>query len=820
MRTKRKITTSALAAVALLCPGAGTMGADIVKDGKAASVICIQKNEASPVAFDEKFLDNNGGKKTIAQPQVMLNTALFDIRDYVKKMSGAELEVKFIKTPDEIPAQAIVVGELAGLCGVKPESKNEHGEAYRIQSDAKRIYISGGSKRGTAYGIYELLNRLGVDWVMPDTLGEVYPETKNISFAAMAVDEAPSFKMRAPWMGGMAITKREVTQFHLWQLRSKEQWNRNLTPEQMLGHHTWQNYQAKKYDTYFEKNPEIAPLIRQADGTEESSRYQIDCTVPAAVNMVADSIREMFETNKWAKDKRVTISVGPADGRGFFESDASIVISNLRRDPITGEQDLADMLVQFANTLLERLTLEYPNLYLGFYLYHIYEDFPVKVKPHPHLMIQIADISHSRFHGMCDAGVSPQRAYYKSVLERWAKKGNVITLYHYNWNLADAVMPYSRLRIIGEDMPAEHKMGIHGYGCEYHQNVSVTAPHDYLQSRLMWNITRDWKQVTREFCEKTYGKDAAPLMEKFYMFICAKQAESPDESGAFFAFPHVYSIADIRQMREWLNRAEQLAQSPKEKRRVQIAAHPRNQLENYLEFYNATNKFDFKSAVTALEKLHKTQADIRASDYPQAASGWSKDFFNIFLKPFASAAEKYSTGDYQSIAKLPEKMKVMFDPNNAGEQMNLQSPRLRDDSFLQMSTYASTFSQQGQIAVKNGTVWYRTTLKLPELKLKDGEGVGLFIAGGDHIINAWVNGVKVGRINSFLKPCIWDITDYAAKNGELNSIVISVTRKVNNEVGTGGLMFPSFVFQGPRLTADDKNPQAGEFKTILPGTAT
>ncbi|MDD2317236.1 MAG: DUF4838 domain-containing protein, partial [Desulfobacterales bacterium] len=466
-----------------------------------------------------------------------------------------------------------------------------------------------------------------------------------------------------------------------------------------------------------------------------------------------------------------------------------------RRDPITGERDHTDLMVDFVNRLLERLTPEYPNLHLAFYLYHSYERFPVRFKPHPNLSLQVADISYSRFHGMCDAAVSPQRAYFKNILEQWAKNGTTMTLYHYNWNLADAIMPYSRLRIIGNDIPLEHKMGIHGYGCENTRTRSTSAPHDYLQAKLMWNANGDWREITRRFCEKAYGA-GAPAMEEYLMFLCHKQANSSDETGSFFAYPFMYSAADVVKMRGLLEKSLAAAEKPMEKFRVRMATHPVEQLENLHRFYQFLYQFEFKQAFEVYEEMHNLQKMRNESDFGAAVySGWALSFLKFYLLPVASQGKQYSTGSYRIIGQLPERMKVMFDPENAGEQMNFHSSLLTDEEFIEMGTYRSNFSRQGQIGFRHGSIWYRAKVKLPALDdLKPDEGVGLFVGGGDHIVTAYVNGVKVGKISGFLKPGVWDITDHIARDGRPNSMVISVRRMTNNEVGTGGLMYPSFIF--------------------------
>ena len=800
-----------LVMASLIGTSALAMGIDIVKDGKPCLEVYTLKKEGKPQAFSEKM--------TLANKdygQIILNSALHDLGHYVARISGAKLKFKEAESASEIPEKAIVIGKLAEHCKVYVRSQNEYGDAFRIQADDKRIYILGGGKSGTGYGIYEFLNRLGVEWLFPEEIGEVIPNSKDILFAPCEIDEAPSFKMRSPWLPSYRRPEGESEQFKLWQIRNKAQYDRHITPQQMQGGHNWANYTLPQYDRYFEKNPEIAALVHAEDGTPLRNRSQIDTTVPAALEMVADFIKEEFRRNKWPKDKFVTISIGPNDGGGFSETDAARALV-FQKDPITGEPDRTDMMVQFANRLLERLTPEYPNLHLGFYLYHCYEGIPLHFKPHPNLSLQVADISYSRFHGMCDAAVSPQRAFYKNVLAWWSNNKTTMTLYHYNWNLADAILPYSRLRIIGNDIPAEYEMGIHGYGCEYTPSRSISAPHDYLQAKLMWNAGGNWKKITRHFCEKAYGAGARE-MEEYLMFLCAKQANCSDETGSFFSYPLLYSREDASAMRKLITKAMEKAETDVEKFRIRMAMHPVSQLENLQDFYHALWQFDYSGALTAYEKMYDLQAERAKSEYgPGLYSEWALDFLKFYLFPTVSSGKYYSTEGYRILAKLPDRMKVMFDPENAGEKMNFYSPLLHDESFMEMSTYRSTISRQGQIGFRSGTIWYRCNLALPVLNgLKEGKGIGLFIGGGDHIVTAYVNGVKTGTVSGFLKPAVWDITDLVDKNGKSNSIVISVRRNANNEAGTGGLMFPSFIFSGKRVPQTESG-LSGKYKPVLPG---
>ena len=53
-------------------------------------------------------------------------------------------------------------------------------ECFVLDVSAKGVRIFGGSKFGMAYGVCELLERLGVRWLFPGQWGEVVPHKKTL----------------------------------------------------------------------------------------------------------------------------------------------------------------------------------------------------------------------------------------------------------------------------------------------------------------------------------------------------------------------------------------------------------------------------------------------------------------------------------------------------------------------------------------------------------------------------------------------------------------------------------------------------------------
>jgi len=101
-----------------------------------------------------------------------------------------------------------------------------------------------------------------------------------------------------------------------------------------------------------------------------------------------------------------------------------------------------------------------------------------------------------------------------------------------------------------------------------------------------------------------------------------------------------------------------------------------------------------------------------------------------------------------------------------------------------------------------GTMWYRHTVRTP--KLPDGKKVFLWIAATDGSARVFVNGQHVPHVNAkgetvdavagYAEPFSFDITAVLKPDAE-NQITIAGSRLFINELGTGGLLGPVYLYR-------------------------
>ncbi len=779
----------------------------LVQDGKTNAVIVLPVSDGRRVPYVSEKLTQAVKPWSERNATDYLKAAAEDLQYHLERMTGARLEIVSAPRPGQ---RAIILDRAAIAQGAVPP-QSESGQGFHILTKGGNILIAGPGPEGTAQGIYTFLRRLGCDWVMPGRIGEIIPQRKTLTVEDTDLKETPSFIHREIWYRGSSKvnTKQDLEEMEIWSRRQRL--SPIIRPGILGGGHFWHSLPAM-YKDIFKAKPEMLALVRRPDGTLERSGPQIESTHPEVVRLVADFIRAKMKEAGLPKDAAVPFAVGPADGLGFSVSAESQLAGTGRMDPIMGAPDMTDLLVLFANQVLEALGKEYPNVTLGFYSYSTHEDYPRRYEPNPRINVIFAPINFSRFHSVFDSA-SKTRPYYKKVVERWGeehrKQGNKLAYYAYNWNLAENLLPYTKLRIDGEELPWYYENGIRYIIVEATKAWSINGPHDYLMARKSWDVNAPWKEVLREYCEKSFGAGAAK-MEEYFLNLAERQRAAGQEAGSYYAFHLIYDQDFVAASKGLLAEAEAVAVEPEQKERIRFVGMGVEALRLYLDYFAAASKFDFVEAQRCYDAMIAHWKECYAEN-TQLVATEAVGYLKSFISKFVEEGLKYSTGEYRMVEPLPDELKTMLDPFDAGEEMGFQSPDLNDALYVRTRTWSAPWDAQGLGAFRTGAVWYRH-----EFEWKDGTPLGLFIGGVEDSIKVWLNGQLIGGSGvRFSHPFVFDLTDHVRSEGK-NTLVMKVARdSVANEIGLGGILRPSFLFTGPRL--EKAAPEPPPEIRVLPG---
>ena len=688
--------------------------------------------------------------------------------------------------------------------------KSDADEAFRLRIAGGDAWVSGRSEAAVSHGIYELLERMGCDWVVPGEVGEVVPQCADPRPADCDFESSPSFRVRCPWYAGnlRSIPKDKRDAYDLWKTRKKLHTDRYVGhPLVMRGGHVW-DVIVRRNKAEFEAHPEMYALVMQPDGTFVRRGPQVETTHPRVIELFEKYIRDEFRRNKWPKDKTVCLSVGPADGGGFSQSVETQTVSSGRRIPVSGAADGTDVMILLCNTLLKRLEGEFPNLRLGFYLYSWHSEFPVRYKPDPRIVVVIADISYSRLHSTLEP--VPTRRYYRGVMDKWAKTDNVKFFRGYNWNLAENFLPYSKIKMWADDLPLYHRMNVQGVYNESAMGWATLGPSNYLEAEMLWNVDADAKAVLAKYCRAAFGA-GAPCLEEYYDALTRRQSEARVEAGSFHSFHLIYDMDFVRRGQALFDKAAAAAALPAERERIAHMRFPLDQLGEFLELRELQFAFRFAEADALLKRMIAAREEAMKEAGQQWVGGGSVKMLRRFFAEPVEQSAIYSSAPYRRVYDLPDELPTGFDAWNGGAEMRYADPGVNDSRWTKTKTYSTPWSAQGLSGSAIGSVWYR--VRLPELP--DGP-IGFMLGGCDSLARVYVNGEFVGEGRGFAKPMAFDLTGFT-KPGAGNLLAVQVQRSGDSELGTGGMIYPSFIFTGPRLK--ERAPKIDNSVRLLPGGA-
>ncbi len=752
-----------------------------------------------------------------------LQKAIEELNYHIDKMSGTALEVVRTDNPGDVRGPGLVLGSLAIALGAKPLAVSESREGFRLLTRGDLVLIGGESPQAVLFGAYELLYKLGCDWIMPGEIGEIIPRKATIAVGDLDEWQIPDFPMRNLWYRGYPKPRlsAEKARFEQWKSRQK---GGSYSP--VVGRtagHAWDGF-VRRHKTELANDPTMLALRKMPDGTLQRRGPQLESTHPRVIEIFAESIRAAYQKNiasgAWTRETPAGFGIGPADGLGYSMSPESLAAGSGRIDPIMGDLDRTDELILMANRILEQVQPDYPNAYVGFYSYSTHAGFPIKYVPNPRIGQIFAPINFSRFHSVIDPH-SESQAYYRGVVEKWGelsrKQGNPLMYRGYNWNLAENILPYTKVRIWGEELPFYKKHNLVGMNVEATKQWSTLAASDYVFMRLCWNSALDWRRLLNEFCRKAYGK-GAEAMERYHLDLAQRQSDAKQEAGSFNAFHLMYDDAWVRQAQATLAAAEAAADTPEDKTRIGFVMHNVEALGLYLAYHRATMAFDFPAAkagydamIAHWQKAYDQNTDLVANEGPP--------YLRRYLGRFINEGLAYSSDPYTMVYRLPDELATAFDGDEVGHLKGYHEPDFDDSQWVKTKTYSSTWDAQGLTAGnRSGAAWYRLAFTLPAAA--KGEPVGLFLGGFEDEARVWLNGRLVGTSGRrFSNPAVFDLTDELKPEGENVLALMIVRNSAANEIGLGGILRPSFVFTGPRL--EQKAPGKNlELRQTLPGGET
>ena len=737
----KKTGLAAFAAVGLLVSGAEA-GVPLVRNGEARAVIVLAADASGT-----------------------LTNAAAEITNHIRQISGAALSVIPGGAPVPKGTTALYLGGAAGaeLEGLI-RKQGTFADSFALVAKGDSISIRGLSDEGTLYGVYELLEQLGVRWFMPGELGTVIPSARDLEVAEQSTVQVPSFNNRR--LSGGAPKARE------WTLRMR-QGGAFFPPAHGV-------HMPKDYT--FEKHPEYFALI----GGERKNR-QLCVSNPEVVKGAVQSTLDFFRKNPDAP----WIGMGPHDGRGFCECGSCKALDAGDWDPFAAVVSMTDRYLWFFNQILEGIASEFPDKKIAFYAYASYNRPPVNVKPNPRIVPAFAPITLCRVHDIGNPICAEKNIYQRWLIGEWSKIIPEVYDRGYWFNLADPGLTFPMVHRVRVQIPVSKELGITGWRVETIGHWASETPSLYLASKLMWNHKADADALLRDFYASFFGPAAAP-MARHLARLDEAVGKGDFHTGSSYPIPNLYPPALRKQAKADLAEAARLAGEGLYGRRVKLFTEGFAYTEAFIDMMEKRGANDWKGAKAALDRMDELKGILTAYKPAMINKEYADSYMKRFFRPCTEQGYERAAGtNGVFVAGLDDQWLFQQDPDGLGDSLGWFMPELSGGNWRSIRTSSLSWSDQGLRYYKNDA-WYRQSLPIdPKWK---GKKVMIWFGGVDEKARVWVNGKLLGESpgRAFI-PFEMDASA-AIQPGKTNQVTVWVSNKTLNEVGTGGITAPVFLY--------------------------
>jgi hypothetical protein len=534
-----------------------------------------------------------------------------ELQRFLEEMSGARL-----------PIVAACASKRCIQIGSSYAPRKFGAEEYWLKTDGETLMVTGGRPRGTLYGVYTLLDKLGCRWYTTEV--SRIPRRPTIALAPLDEIRKPDFEYREPFF--TEAFDRD------WAARNRVNGNSSRLDESTGGKvryfpfvHSFNQLVAPA--KYFQQHPEYFSLI---DGKRKPD--QLCLTNPEALRIATATVFEWIRAHPDA----TIFSVSQNDGDGWCECDRCRRVEreegNTHQGPI----------LRFVNAVASEVGVKHPDVLIDTLAYYYSEDPPANVRPRANVRIRLCayDLCAAHPYGQCDYNESARKN-----LVAWSRITNQLYVWHYNANFHNYLPPFPDFDELAADVPYYKRHGVVGLfmqgatpGGGGGENAELRA---WVLSRLLWDTRANTPDAVNEFIDAVYGK-AAPYLRAYHKLLHNEIRPAPAGLGGHLWIFGVPSFSDglLPRARELFRQAAAAAENDAVRRRVAKARLP-------LDYYALTRESAcrFRDGVYApadaaalrqrlLAFLDTLRGYSMQSIHEGQSFDWDEKQWNTYLKPF------------------------------------------------------------------------------------------------------------------------------------------------------------------------------------------
>ena len=431
-----------------------------------------------------------------------------ELRDYTEKTTGVRLPIATDAAP--LPEKAILLGEtkytdeLAGRGKSAADGLGEDG--FRLLARPPHLLVVGSPKRGTLYGVYEILERFaGCRWYA--SWHTVAPERDRIE-VPMALDDVqvPAFAMREPYW-------YDVLRHPEFAARLRVNNNSNNPLDEKFGGssfrfggglgscHTFETLLPS--DKYYDAHPEYFSMVK---GKRLKHHSQLCLTNPDVLRIVTSNVLERIRKDPGAK----FYGVSQNDWYNFCECPSCKAVDD-------EEGSHAGTMIRFVNAIAEEVEKEFPDAIIETLAYQYTRKPPRKTRLRRNVVPCLCTIE-------CDFAkpipYSPykQNASFVEDIRGWKTQTDQLYVWDYTTDFLNYTMPFPNVYALQGNIKFFRENNVKELfeqGAYQGRHADFAELKAWLLAKWMWNPGLPVKPLLDDFFAGYYGK-AAPFVRDYF----------------------------------------------------------------------------------------------------------------------------------------------------------------------------------------------------------------------------------------------------------------------------------------------------------------
>ncbi|MBQ7206170.1 MAG: DUF4838 domain-containing protein [Lentisphaeria bacterium] len=433
--------------------------------------------------------------------------------------------------------------ETASAAGIKTD--NFGPEEWLVKTVGEGLVIAGGSPAGILYGVYQVLENLGVAFLAPDETviplpGKDFPvfnERGSPAFAGRVIrDGIPAVLRHDALPAGQWAEPQVLEAYRLWELRSRiNGGSEKGIPLYYTGRINDIRHRPETGTMGLYVDPklfDVRPSLFAADGEGFRGRHDVCMSNVETRRTALESLRRMIRQDRAGKNPReypVVYDVSRTDGKAPY-----CRCEDCRRIAAYHGSD-GGLLMDFVNSLARGIRREYPDVVLRTPQESVSGglDLPGKILPEKNVLLSFSDGARSDiFRPVRQAASGRLLAFFMD----WVPLGTPhVKLLRTRWNTGGEAFQPPRVESVFDTLRPDFRHYLdHGINAlVISAETDNCSPQNFMMlnyfvaSRLLVDPDGDPEALARLFIRGYYGEKASSVIGRYFRLIRRGVASDP-----------------------------------------------------------------------------------------------------------------------------------------------------------------------------------------------------------------------------------------------------------------------------------------------------